>query len=310
MFSIFGGLYLGWGIGANDASNVFGTAVEARIIRYRDAAILCASAAILGAVLQGAGGIHTLSGLTRQNNATLMIASFAAAITVTIMTFMRLPISTSQAIVGSIAGIGLASGNMYWGGLLKVVICWLATPIGALLCSIVIYHVLKLVFLKIPMSMLTRDKILWTGLVLVGTYGSYALGANNVANATGIFSGQIPGLNDQRLALLGGIMIALGVLTFSRRVMTTVGKGVMSLDAFTAFVAVSSMSVSVHVFAMIGVPVSTSQAIVGAIVGIGFVRGVHTIYLREIRHISIGWLLTPFISLLLAAAGYGAFVRH
>ena len=58
------------------------------------------------------------------------------------------------------------------------------------------------------MSMLSRDKILWSGLLIVGTYGSYALGANNVTNSTGIFSGLIPGLSDRALAIIGGIAIA------------------------------------------------------------------------------------------------------
>jgi len=193
MFPLAGGLYLGWALGANDASNVFGTAVASRIISFRKACILCAMAVLLGAFLQGESGIHTLSGLTAQTRVTLMIVSISAALTVTLMTILRLPISTSQAMVGSIAGIGLATGSMHWGGLVKVVICWVATPIGAMLISCILYNALSVLFRRLPMSILTRDKILWGGLLIVGTYGSYALGANNVANATGIFSGQIAG---------------------------------------------------------------------------------------------------------------------
>ena len=84
----------------------------------------------------------------------------------------------------------------------------------------------------------------------------------------------------------------------------TVGSGIMPLDAFTAFTAVASMAVTVHIFAVIGVPVSTSQAIVGSIIGIGLIRGTHAIKFGVLRNIMIGWLLTPVISLILAAAGY------
>ena len=73
MFPLAGGLYLGWALGANDAANVFGTAVASRIISFRKASILCALAIIAGAVLQGGGGIHTLSGLTDQTSATLVV---------------------------------------------------------------------------------------------------------------------------------------------------------------------------------------------------------------------------------------------
>ena len=66
MFSLIGGLFLGWALGANDAANVFGTAVASRIITFRNAAILCSIFLIIGAVLQGEGGIHTLSGLIQK----------------------------------------------------------------------------------------------------------------------------------------------------------------------------------------------------------------------------------------------------
>ena len=86
-----------------------------------------------------------------------------------------------------------------------------------------------------------------------------------------------------------------------------VGSDIMPLDAFTALVAVTSMAVTVHVFAVIGVPVSTSQGIVGAIMGIGIMRGVTAIRFDALKNIGIGWLLTPVISLLLAAAGHAIF---
>lgn len=307
MVSLLGGLYIGWGIGANDAANMFGTSVEAGIIRYRDAAMLCASAIILGAVLQGREGIDTLSGLTEQDTTTLLIITVSTAFTVTLMTFLGLPISTSQAMVGSIAGIGLAADCMRWSGLVKVVVCWIATPVGAMVLSVVLYPAFREIFRRVPMSMLTRDKLLWAGLIFVGIYGSYALGANNVANATGIFSGRIPGVPDRTLALAGGVAMAIGVLTGSRAVMRTVGKGVMTMDAFTALVAVCSMSLTVHVFAVVGVPVSTSQGIIGAIIGIGFVRGIHAIRFGTLKPIACGWLLTPAVSLVLAAAGHAVF---
>ncbi len=308
MLPLLGGVYLGWGLGANNAANVFGTAVAARIISFRKAALLCGLAVVVGAVLQGGAGIRTLSGLTDQSGPSLLLVSFSAAITVTLMTIFRLPISTSQAIVGAIAGIGLSTQMMHWDRLGKVVICWVATPIGAMVLSLIIYHFLSLFFRKVKMGILTRDKLLLWGLVIFGTYGSYALGANNVANATGIFSGQIAGVTDTHLALLGGASIALGVITYGKRVMLAVGTEILKLNAFTAFISIASTSITVYIFALIGVPVSASQAIVGAIVGIGLIHGVHNIRFKMLRDIGVGWLLTPVISLILAAAGYAIFL--
>lgn len=309
MFPLAGGIYLGWALGSNDAANVFGTAVASGIVRFWKAALLCAIAVVVGAVLQGEHGIETLSGLTDQTDRTVLIITVAAAVTVTIMTLARLPISTSQAVVGAIAGIGLAAEQMNWRGLIKVVVCWVSTPIGALIFAVLIYHLLRVVFRLVPMGILSRDRVLLAGLLVVGTYGSYALGANNVANVTGVFSGQIAGVTDRGLALIGGLAIALGVVTCSRRVMLSVGTRIVRLNAFTAFIAVFSMAITVHIFAVIGVPVSTSQAIVGAIVGVGIVHGVYNVRLRMLRDIGVGWLLTPVVSLVLSAAGYAIFIR-
>ena len=104
--------------------------------------------------------------------------------------------------------------------------------------------------------------------------------------------------NDPRghLAELTAKAIALGVLTYSRKVMMTVGRDLVRLDAFTALVAILAEAITVHIYAVIGVPVSTSQAIVGSVLGIGLVKGVRTIQLKTLAKILFGWLGTPAIS--------------
>ena len=298
------GLFLGWTLGANDSANVFGTAVATRIVTLRKASLLCGITVVLGAMVQGTAGIRTLSGLTEQSITTAVIVSISAALTMTVLTFLRIPASTSQSVVGAILGIGLATGSASFNGLSKIIICWVATPIGSIIMACVIYKLLGYIIYKIPMSMLSRDKILWSGLLVVGTYGSYALGANNVTNSTGIFSGLIPGLSDRALAAIGGIAIAAGVITYSKRVMLAVGSGIMPLDAFAALVAVLSMAITVHIFAVIGVPVSTSQGIVGAIIGVGIMRRTRAINYRILGNIGLGWIMTPAASLILSAAAF------
>jgi PiT family inorganic phosphate transporter len=305
---LVGGVFLGWALGANDAAHVFGTAVGARILRFRTASVICAVCVMAGAALEGEGGIATLSGLTTQTASTLLIVTLSAAIAITIMTVAGLPISTSQAIVGAITGVGLATRNLQVGGLVKVVVCWVATPIGAMIFSFLIYQALRAVMRRFPMSILTRDTLLWAGLVGVGAYGAYALGANNVANATGVFSGLIPGVSDFHLALIGGASIALGVLTMGKRVFMAVGTGLLRLNAYSAFVAVSAMAVTTHLFAVIGVPVSTSQAIVGGILGVGLLQGFHAFEFRVLRNMAAGWVLCPVISFVLSAAGFAILV--
>ncbi|MBN2129683.1 MAG: anion permease [Sedimentisphaerales bacterium] len=304
---LFAGAFLGYNLGANDSANVFGAAVAARIIPFRTATTACALALTLGAVLQGLPGIQTLSSLTDHLSLAILTSiSVCAGLTVAAMTFARLPVSTSQAVIGSIVGIALATGHAREDLplLTKVATCWIATPLTAATCACLLYKALAFLFSRIAMSILTRDKILWSGLLVAGVYGSYALGANSVANATGILSGRLSGLSDSHLALIGAVAISLGTLTASKRVMFAVGSGITPLDAFTAFVAVASMSVSLHLFAWVGVPVSTSQAVVGAILGVGLMRGVYTLRWRKLRNIVLGWIFTPVIALTLSCAAY------
>ncbi|MEW5947087.1 MAG: inorganic phosphate transporter [bacterium] len=294
-----GSVFLGWALGANDAANVFGTAVATRTVRFSTAAALICVFVVLGALLGGAGGMRTLGGLTDQTIQTAFITSFAAALTVTFMTTLSLPVSTSQAVVGAIMGIGLGVGKVDFGGLAKVIVCWVGTPIGAMLASIALYYLLSFPFNLISHNMFMANLILRWGFIIGGAWGAYALGANNVANVTGVFAG-CGVMSPDAAALVGSLSICLGVVTYSMRVMLTVGQRLVALEPFTALVAVLSEALTVHFYAVVGVPVSTSQAIVGAVLGVGLLKGVKTVNVRVLVRILMGWLLTPAVSMLIS----------
>ena len=214
------------------------------------------------------------------------------------MTLVHLPVSTSQAVVGALVGSGLVAGQVHAGPLAKIVACWVGTPVGAMLVSFALYHVLRWPLTRLRPSLFTLDPILHAGLIVCGCYGAHALGANNVANvASFLVAGGI--LQPAAAVAVGGLAIAAGVLTFSRGVMLTVGRGITPLDAFTALVVVLAEGITVHGYALLGVPVSMSQAIVGAILGIGLAKGVHILNARSLGRVLAGWLLTPLAAALL-----------
>jgi len=153
MFSLLGGVFLGWSLGANDASNIIGTAVSSRMVKFWHAAFLAAFFCISGAVISGQAGIETLKGLTTLNVNQAVISSVAAAVTVTMMTIIGLPVSTSQAVVGAIIGMGILNSQLNAPGLGKVVICWLGTPVGGLLITLVLYRILALFYNKFSFSL-------------------------------------------------------------------------------------------------------------------------------------------------------------
>ncbi|MHC4295280.1 MAG: inorganic phosphate transporter [Planctomycetota bacterium] len=301
MYQLGGSVILGWALGSNDAANIFGTAVASRMVRYHTAVVLAAVFIILGAVLQGWGGIHTISGLTQQTAQSAIIVTLIAGLTVLLMTAMKLPVSSNQAVVGVVIGMGLRVNpdQVQWAALGKVFLCWVGTPIGAAIIAALLYIALGPLFDKAKANLVTRSIIFKSALLISGSYGAYALGANSVGNVTGVFfetelfEGWKNG--DIYLAAVGGASIALGVLTFSRNVMFTVGSRLVQLGAFSALVAILAEAITVHIYAFIGVPVSTSQAVVGAVLGIGLVKSVRTINSKILFRIVLGWIATPLI---------------
>ena len=78
--------------------------------------------------------------------------------------------------------------------------------------------------------------------------------------------------------------------------MTTVGKGIVPLTEITGFLVVIASAITVYIYAQIGIPVSTSQAVVGAIIGIGMIKDYRLINISLLKKIFVGWIMTPVIS--------------
>ena len=97
-----------------------------------------------------------------------------------------------------------------------------------------------------------------------------------------------------------GVATALGCGTYGRGFMLTVGADLVRLDAYAALVAILAQAVTVHVFAGVGVPVSTSQALVGGVIGVGIMRGARGIDRGVLKNIVLAWILTPIAAALLA----------
>lgn len=295
MWHIISSVFLGWGLGANDSANIFGTGVSTRLIKYSAAVILTAVFVIIGAILEGPKCMDTVGKLIGLNIQTALIATVSAGIIVVLLTWKSLPISTSQAIIGAITGIGVYSGANQFHHLGKIIICWVLAPASAIIASYILYRLLGLLTERYLKKPYTRDFLIRVLFILTGCYEAYALGANNVANTTGVYVG-VGLITPLQAALWGGGAIALGALTYSRKVMLTVGERIVPLDPFSALIAQLSAGLILHTFTQFEVPVSASQAIVGAIIGIGIVKGVKTVSLKMVRNILLGWFATPIFA--------------
>jgi len=318
------GLFLGWSLGANDAANVFGTAVGTKMLRFKTAAIICGIFVIIGSVAGGAGAAHTLGKLGSVNAiAGSFMVAFSAGFTVFWMTKLKVPVSTSQAIVGAIIGWNLFTDSVTdYNSLLNIVSTWVLCPILAAVFSILLFYIFRAYYNRAKVHMLRLDWYTRIGLLVVGAFGSYSLGANNIANVMGVFVPVAPfddlnifGLftfsSAQQLFFLGSFAIAVGVFTYSRKVMETVGGSLLKLSPEAALVVVLAQAVVLFLFsseALEGwlisnnlpaiplVPVSSSQAVIGAVIGIGLLKGGRGIKYNVLGGIASGWVTTPIIA--------------
>jgi len=197
--------------------------------------------------------------------------------------------------------MGILTSQLNAPGLGKVVICWFGTPVGGLVITLFFYRVLAFFYNKINISLFNKDRLLRAALILSSSYGAYVLGANNVANVTAVFVGAGM-ITVSTAALVGGASIAIGILTFSRPVVKTVGSKLVNLDPFSAFVVSLSLAITIHIYTVIGVPVSSSQAVVGCVLGIGIIKGANTVKFDTLKRIVLAWLFTPAVACSIALA--------
>lgn len=301
------GAAVGWSIGANDAANSLGTAVGSKVLTLRQAIVLIVIFGLLGALLQGSYVTETIGkGIVPLNqlehNVSLWIAvvtAFSACLWVVLATYWKMPISTSHSIVGAVAGAGLAvHASVKWLILRDIFVCWIFTPIGAAVLGFIFYKALQNSFYRIVPRKYLRFTIAVL-IVLSGCYVAYTWGANDVANAVGVISGAGV-LTPKMSVIFGGLAIVLGIMTWGYKVIETIGTEITRLLPIMALSAQLASAANVHLYTLFGIPVSTSHSIVGAIIGVGMVRGVRVLNFRIMKDMVLCWLATPFISGLLS----------
>ena len=237
-----------------------------------------------------------------------------AGLTVFVMSYLKFPVSANQSITGAIIGWGLFYANYSDPEVLAVNLpqlgkfasTWIINPVGAGLISFILVFFFKKFIEKRLCTLGGYDKIIKIGYLIAGIFASFSIGMNSSANVTALYydaTGQGANLlTDARLtATIGGIAIAIGVLTFSKRVMMTVGSSIANISQMDGFLVVIAMALTVVIMGeWMGIPVSTSQAVVGAVIGAGLVGGVKNVNFGVFKNIAIAWVSSPTIAGLLA----------
>lgn len=139
---------------------------------------------------------------------------------------------------------------------------------------------------------------------------AFAHGANDVANAIGPLSAAVTILTTGLFAVeapipmwalgVGGIGIVIGLATWGWRVIETIGKKITELTPSRGFAAEFGAATTIVLASRLGMPISTTHTLVGAVLGVGFARGLEAVNLTTTRDICISWLVTVPLGAILA----------
>lgn len=148
----------------------------------------------------------------------------------------------------------------------------------------------------------TVEKVFGVLMVLTACTMAFAHGSNDVANAVGPVAAVISVASSGEISqqapisfwvlLLGGIGIVVGLATFGKEVMKTVGEGITHLTPSRGFAAELAAATTIVVASGTGLPVSTTHTLVGAVLGVGIARGIAAINLAVVRDIFMSWIIT------------------
>ncbi len=147
------------------------------------------------------------------------------------------------------------------------------------------------------------EKIFAILMVLTACCMAFAHGSNDVANAIGPLAAVVSVVNNEGVILsnaalawwilpLGGLGIVAGLALFGHRVMKTIGQGITHLTPSKGFAAELAAATTVLIASGTGLPISTTQTLVGAVLGVGIVQGVAALNARVVRSIVVSWVVT------------------
>lgn len=150
--------------------------------------------------------------------------------------------------------------------------------------------------------------------VMTACYVAFAHGANDVANAVGPLAAIFSVVKTKSVVMqvevpawmlaIGGIAVGGGLFAFGSKVMATIGGKITEVTPVRGFCAEFGAATTILVCSRLGLPVSTTHVLVGAVVGVGFMRGMGFLDMRLLRNIGWSWIITLPFTVALAMALY------
>ncbi|AIJ05697.1 phosphate transporter [Methanocaldococcus bathoardescens] len=272
--------YLLFILGANNVANAIGTAYASRATTYKNLLILFSVCVIIGSLFAKNVG-NTVNSLSSD----ALMALIISALVMTLSTYKKVPISLHTTIICSLIGLSFKSSNLAIFG--EILLSWILSPIIA----VIIAYVLYLAYEKIEIPILKKITMIKYLLLISAGVVAFNLGSNDLPTVLGTFT------TSQIIYIIGAIFLCLGAYLYGNRVSETLSM-ITNLSVTSAFIAQLSGGLAVTIFTALGMPVSTTQAIIGGILGVGLTKGIKTVRWKVLKNIIFWWIIAPTIALI------------
>jgi len=290
--------------GFNDSANSVATVIGTRVLKPLHAVALSAAANFVGPFVFGVAVATTIAkGIVSPDEITvyMIIGGLAGAIAwSSLCTYFGLPISNSHSLIGGIMGagiIGLGFEQLVYGGLTKVFAGIIIAPIGGIIFGMVLVGIIIAIFAKRKPAVVNRT----FGRLSIISSAWLALthGANDGQKTMGIivlilFSADLISEIHMPLWVILAAASAMGLGTFfgGYKVIKTLGLKITRLKPYQGFAAQTGGGVMLAIFAILGIPASTTHAITGSVMGAGAARRIRAVRWRVSRQIIFSWIIT------------------
>ena len=303
-------MILGWSLGRNNLSNLFGTAIGTGMVRLKSAAMLAFIFIFTGAFLSGSATTSNVLALGNlKTTSDIIVVMISAAVVLEILSRCGIPASIVQTIMGALIGWNLFyHTDIHWKIVFQMVAAWFWAPLIAAGISFILMKGIRKALIRYPISLFQRDRLIRSGLILVGIGASYTLGANNTGTMTGPFLSVFQEVSSAFASFSVCLAIGIGCFLADKKVIKTVGRKLFPMSPTEAFVVMLGTTISMTCFSMQSlrdllischlptfplVPIPVSNVMIGAIFGISLTKGGNGLRWSVLGRIVLSWFLVP-----------------
>lgn len=302
--------------GFHDTANAIATSVSTRAIAPKTAVMMAATLNFLGAMVS-TGVAKTIGGdivtAPEMINGEIIVAALVGAIFWNLLTWWYgIPSSSSHALIGGIIGAVLISVGpeaLQVGGIGKIFISLVASPILALVLGYIVMKILLILFGRFS-PIILNDRFRNMQLVSAALM-SFSHGSNDAQKAMGIItltlvaSGHLQTLDVPIWVKIAcATAMALGTAAGGWKIIATVGSKIFKLESINGFAADLNSAITIFTATLLHLPVSTTHVVSGSIMGVGTAMRVRAVNWSTARSMVFAWFITIPLSAGVSALAY------